>query len=170
MLIYIRQRRTALAVACGALLLGFLANMAFVVVARTAFIFVPVLVVAFAFRFFSPRARNIALVAAVGVATLAMVGSPYLRNRVERTIYDYRLNESTDIATSFGERLFYWRSSIRSIEEAPLFGHGTGSTKQIFEREADGKSGEWANLIRNPHNQTLYVAVHGACSGSSCYG
>lgn len=158
-LIYIRQRRTALAVACGALLLGFLANMAFVVVARTAFIFVPVLVVAFAFRFFSPRARNIALVAAVGVATLAMVGSPYLRNRVERTIYDYRLNESTDIATSFGERLFYWRSSIRSIEEAPLFGHGTGSTKQIFEREADGKSGEWANLIRNPHNQTLYVAV-----------
>ena len=149
----------ALAAACGALLVGFLANMALVVVARTAFIFIPVLVIAFAFRFFSPRARNIALVAAVGVATLAMIGSPYLRYRVERTIHDYRLNESTDIATSFGERLFYWRSSIRSIEEAPLFGHGTGSTKQIFEREAEGKSGEWANLIRNPHNQTLYVAV-----------
>ena len=158
-LIFIRKRRMALAIGCGALLVGFLANMAFVVVARTAFIFVPVLVVAFAFRFFNPRARNIALVAAVGVATLALAGSPYLRHRIERTIYDYRLNESTDIATSYGERLFYWRSSIRSIEEAPLFGHGTGSTKQIFEREADGKTGEWANLIRNPHNQTLYVAL-----------
>jgi len=159
LLIFIRQRRMALAAACGALLVGFLANMAFVVVARTAFIFVPVLAVAFAFRFFNPKARNIALVAAVAVATLAVAGSPYLRHRVERTIHDYRLNESTDIATSYGERLFYWRSSLRSIAEAPLFGHGTGSTKRIFEREAEGKSGEWANLVRNPHNQTLYVAV-----------
>jgi O-antigen ligase len=159
LLMFIRKRQIGLAVACGALLAGFLANMAFVVVARTAFIFMPVLVVAFAFRFLNPKVRNIALVVAVGLSALAMAASPYLRYRVERTIYDYKLNQNTNIATSYGERLFYWRSSIKSIEEAPLFGHGTGSTKQVFEREADGKSGEWANVVRNPHNQTLYVAV-----------
>ncbi len=48
---------------------------------------------------------------------------------------------------------------MRSIEQAPVFGHGTGSTKQLFEQEAAGKTGEWANEIRNPHNQTLYVAI-----------
>ncbi len=53
----------------------------------------------------------------------------------------------------------YWLASIRSIEAAPLFGHGTGSTKQLFDQEAAGKTGEWANSIRNPHNQTLYVAI-----------
>jgi hypothetical protein len=40
-----------------------------------------------------------------------------------------------------------------------VFGHGTGSTQQLFSREAEGKSGEWGNIIRNPHNQTLYVAI-----------
>jgi len=40
-----------------------------------------------------------------------------------------------------------------------LFGHGTGSTKQLFDREAVGKTGAWADSISNPHNQTLYVAV-----------
>ena len=62
-------------------------------------------------------------------------------------------------ATSNGLRLAYWRVSIRSISEAPVFGHGTGSTQQLFGREAVGKSGEWGNVIRNPHNQTLYVAI-----------
>jgi len=68
-------------------------------------------------------------------------------------------NAATPAATSNGLRLAYWRTSIRSISEAPVFGHGTGSTKQLFEREAEGKTGEWGWSIRNPHNQTLYAAI-----------
>jgi O-antigen ligase len=49
--------------------------------------------------------------------------------------------------------------SLQAISEAPVFGHGTGSTRQLFSRAAEGKSGEWANIVRNPHNQTLYVAI-----------
>ncbi len=85
--------------------------------------------------------------------------SPNLHNRVDHTVHDYKLSRSSDIATSDGERLAYWRASIRSIASAPLFGHGTGSTKRVFDQEAAGKTGEWANAIRNPHNQTLYVAI-----------
>jgi hypothetical protein len=40
-----------------------------------------------------------------------------------------------------------------------MFGNGTGSTKQLFEREAIGQSGASADVIGNPHNQTLNVAV-----------
>ncbi len=41
----------------------------------------------------------------------------------------------------------------------PLLGNGTGSTKQLFERDAIGQSGASADVIGNPHNQTLNVAV-----------
>jgi hypothetical protein len=53
--LYKRQRYAA-AVACVALMLGFFANMAFVVSARTALNFLPVLLVLFAFMHLSRRA------------------------------------------------------------------------------------------------------------------
>ena len=52
-----------------------------------------------------------------------------------------------------------WRVSITSISEAPVFGHGTGSDPQLFSREAEGKSGEWGNIIRNPQTRRCYVAI-----------
>jgi O-antigen ligase len=82
-----------------------------------------------------------------------------MRDRLGRTVEDYKVDRDSSAATSNGLRLAYWRISIKSISEAPVFGHGTGSTQQLFSREAEGKSGEWANVIRNPHNQTLYVAI-----------
>jgi hypothetical protein len=102
------------------------------------------------------------LLFAAVVESGVLLSSPYLRDRVERTVQDYRVDRDTNAATaatSNGLRLAYWRVSIRSISEAPVFGHGTGSTLQLFSREAEGKSGEWGNVIRNPHNQTLYVAI-----------
>ena len=47
-----------------------------------------------------------------------------------------------------------------------MLGHGTGSTKEIFQRLAEGKAGEWGNVIRNPHNQTLYVAIQWGLLGT----
>jgi hypothetical protein len=38
-------------------------------------------------------------------------------------------------------------------------GNGTGSTKQLFERDAVGQTGLAADVVSNPHNQTLNVAV-----------
>jgi O-antigen ligase len=117
------------------------------------------LLIVFAVRYLSRRLAVWFLAASMAIGALVWFASPYVRVRVEHTVRDYKLNRDTDIATSQGERLAYWRTSIRSIAEAPVFGHGTGSTKQLFDREAEGKSGEWANAIRNPHNQTLYVAI-----------
>jgi O-antigen ligase len=52
-----------------------------------------------------------------------------------------------------------WRKSIKFLAEAPLLGHGTGSIKAQFERDAVGQTGLEAEIIGNPHNQTLAVAV-----------
>ena len=127
------------------------------VIARPSFLYLPVLLVLFAVRYCRPRVMQFLIVAAIVQASVWYV-SPNLRNRVDHSIQDYKLRNS-EIATSDGQRLAYWRASVRSIATAPLFGHGTGSTKQVFDREAAGKTGEWGNSIRNPHNQTLYVAI-----------
>jgi hypothetical protein len=158
LLMLIAEKRPLPALCCGGLMLGFYCNMMFVVIARTAFLYLPVLLVVFAVRYCRPKAVQFLLAAAI-VQALIWYASPNLRNRVDHSLQDYKLSRNSDMATSDGERLFYWRAAVRSIATAPVFGHGTGSTKQVFDREAAGKTGEWANAIRNPHNQTLYVAM-----------
>ena len=68
--------------------------------------------------------------------------------------------------TSIGERLQYWEKSLRFFADAPLIGHGTGATRGLFERAATG-SAEMASsqVIDNPHNQTLNVAVQWGAAG-----
>jgi O-antigen ligase len=156
---FFKQRRLALAGACAALMLAFFANLMFVVLARTALLYMLVLTILFALRYFNRRAMLWLFAAATATAILVWFASPYLRQRVEHVAVEYREYSETNRPTSTGQRLQYWLQSIRSIAEAPLFGHGTGSTKQLFDREAAGKTGAWAQSITNPHNQTLYVAV-----------
>ena len=161
--------------AFAAVMLGFYLDMRFVATSRTAFVYLPVLLILFAVKYLNRRHAIYFLLFAAVVELGVLLSSPYLRDRVVRTVQDYKVDRDTNgyrdtnaykevdrdtnAATSNGLRLAYWRLSIRSISEAPVFGHGTGSTQQLFSREAEGKSGEWANIIRNPHNQTLYVAI-----------
>jgi hypothetical protein len=165
----------AWAFACAAIMLGFYLDMRFVATSRTAFVYLPVLLILFAVKYLNRRHAIYFLLFAAVVESGVLLSSPYLRDRVVRTVQDYKVDRDTNVArdtnasqevdrdtnaaTSNGLRMAYWRVSIRSISEAPVFGHGTGSTLQLFSREAEGKSGEWGNVIRNPHNQTLYVAI-----------
>jgi O-antigen ligase len=155
--------------ACAAVMLGFYLDMRFVATSRTAFVYLPVLLILFAVKYLNRKHAIYFLLFAAVVEFGVLLSSPYLRDRVVRTVQDYKadrdanaykeVDRDTNAATSNGLRMAYWRVSIRSISEAPVFGHGTGSTQQLFSREAEGKSGEWGNIIRNPHNQTLYVAI-----------
>jgi O-antigen ligase len=155
--------------ALAAVMLGLYFDMRFVATSRTAFVYFPVLLILFAVKYLNRRQAIYFLMLAAVVEFGVLLSSPYLRDRIDRTVHDYKVDRDTNAyrevdrdsnaATSNGLRLTYWRVSIRSICEAPVFGHGTGSTQQLFSREAEGKSGEWGNIIRNPHNQTLYVAI-----------
>ncbi|WP_247409792.1 O-antigen ligase family protein, partial [Bradyrhizobium sp. 23] len=54
------------------------------------------------------------------------------------------------------------RKSLGFFAEAPVKGHGTGSTRGLFERAATPGDAQYqasAEVIGNPHNQTLNVAV-----------
>jgi O-antigen ligase len=61
--------------------------------------------------------------------------------------------------TSIGQRLEFYRKSLRFFVEAPVIGHGTGSIEGLFVQAAIGQTGAAADVVRNQHNQTLNVAV-----------
>jgi hypothetical protein len=134
--------------------------MAFVNVSRTAMVTMPVMLAAFALLHLRARTSVTIFCVAAILVGLAFAASPQLRNRASLSLRDYQLYMESDIPTSLGLRLEYWRKSLRFFAEAPLAGHGTGSPRQLFERAATG-SEEFASaqIVSNPHNQTLNVAV-----------
>jgi O-antigen ligase len=152
-----QKRRTYSAL--GLILLGvaFLLNLAFVASSRTSLVALPVLLLVSTLRYIAWR-RALALYLALAfVAALVWYLAPNLRHRLEGLQHEYSLRNSQ--TTSVGLRLEYWSKALKFIQSAPLAGHGTGSIRGLFEREAAGKMVVDDQIVANPHNQTLYFAI-----------
>lgn len=155
----LRAKKIALALLLGVVALGFLANMAFVIVSRTALVTIPIMLAVFALLHLRWQTTLMILCAAMVAGVVAWAVSPLLQEKISSIGREYRLYEDHGATTSVGERLEFWRKSLLFFVEAPIAGHGTGSTEGLFEQAAAGQTGVAAEVIRNPHNQTLNVAV-----------
>jgi hypothetical protein len=145
---------------------GFLLTMAFVIVSRTALVTMPIMLFVFGLMHLNWRSNLMILAAAAIVAAAAWSVSPQLQWKVTTFTRDYRLYREAGIPTSIGERLEYWQKSLRFFADAPVAGHGTGSTLGLFAQAATGRDGLAASrVIGNPHNQTLNVAVQWGALG-----
>lgn len=144
---------------CLALILLFVTNMVFVASARTALLCIAVLLGLFAWKHLSRRAALVLLASTVAASLLAWTTSPYLRQRITDVAVEYRHGHEDISRASTAQRLTYWRKALVAFTEAPLLGHGTGSIKRQFERAATEGSSLDAEIVSNPHNQTLNVAV-----------
>jgi O-antigen ligase len=133
----LRVKRTMLAVLLAAVSLSFVVNMIVVIILCVATVF----------------------------AGLAWAISPHLRRTTETFSRDYQLYKEKNIPTSIGLRLEFWQKSLRFFAEAPIFGHGTGSVRGLFEEAAVDQSGAAAEVVGNPHNQTLNIAVQWGVTG-----
>ena len=162
---FLQGQRKKLALLMAALAAAFLANMVFVATSRTALVCIPVLLAVFAIVHLKRRGVVILLIVGLAAIAVAWSTSPYLRWRASALLGEYQQYQDSNAVTSTGQRLEYWRKSIKFIEAAPLFGHGTGSTKALFERDAIGQTGVSAEVIGNPHNQTLNVAIQWGALG-----
>ncbi|WP_431309639.1 O-antigen ligase family protein [Bradyrhizobium iriomotense] len=154
-----RERRLAAACACLALVLLFVTNMLFVASARTALLCMGVLLALFAWRHLGRRAAMLLLAGTVAASLLAWTTSSYLRQRITDIVVEYQHGHEDISHASTAQRLIYWRKAIAALAQAPLLGHGTGSVKRQFERAAEGHTGIEAEVVNNPHNQTLNIAM-----------
>ncbi|HEX7562158.1 MAG TPA: O-antigen ligase family protein [Bradyrhizobium sp.] len=145
--------------------LSFVVNMVFVTVSRTALVTMPIMLAVFALIHLNWRSILIIACVMVVAIALAWATSPKLRWTVETFGRDYQLYRERNIPTSVGLRLEFYRKSLRFISEAPIFGHGTGSIRGLFEAAAADQRGAAAEVVANPHNQTLNVAIQWGAIG-----
>jgi O-antigen ligase len=161
----LRARRIFLAGLLVALSLSFVVNMMFVIVSRTALVTMPIMLAVFALLHLKWRTVVIVLCVATVFAGLAWATSSHLRRTTETLLSDYQLYKERNIPTSIGLRLEFWQKSLRFFSEAPVFGHGTGSIRVLFEEAAVDQFGAAAEVVGNPHNQTLNVAIQWGLTG-----
>jgi O-antigen ligase len=158
-MVFVRSNRIRLAALFAALALAFIANMAFVVASRTALVTLPLMLAIFALLHLHCRTVLAALCAVALVVAAAWIASPNLRRTASTFISDYRYTQERNNPTGLGSRLEYWQKSLDFFRGAPGIGHGSGATQGLFEQAAIGETGVQAEIVRNPHNQTLNVAV-----------
>jgi O-antigen ligase len=174
----LRANRILPAVLLIAVSLSFVVNMLFVVVSRTALVTMPIMFAVFAMLHLKWRATVVISCAVMGLAALAWLASPQLRPRTAKFVSDYQQYKEENRATSIGLRIEYWQKSLRFIAEAPIIGHGTGSTRGLFERAATGPElgvrsalhvpEQYAadrQVVANPHNQSLNAAIQWGAIG-----
>ena len=88
-----------------------------------------------------------------------------MQTTVGKFFIDYRETMIQNNESGMGSRLIYWGKSLKFLAEAPFIGHGTGSTRGLFEKAAAGQIGAKAMVVSDPHNQTLNVAVQWGAAG-----
>ena len=157
---FLRANKIWQAASLGAISVSFVINMAFVTVSRTTLVTMPIMLAVFVLLHLRQRTSVIIFCGMAVAAGLAWAVSPQLQRTTETFVSDYTQYEEANAKTSIGLRLEYWKKSIRFFVEAPVIGHGTGSTRGLFERAAVGSEDVASGVvINNPHNQTLNVAV-----------
>jgi O-antigen ligase len=161
----VRTNGTRLAALLTAVALSFLANMMFVVISRTALVTIPIMLAVFALLHLKLRTSVVAFCAAALLAAVAWNASPDLRTTTSKFFADYQQTAIQNNPSGMGSRLEFWQKSLRFFTEAPVIGHGTGSTRGLFEQAAIGQIGARAEVVGNPHNQTLNVAIQWGAVG-----
>jgi hypothetical protein len=160
-----RRGRTWLALGVSLFTLAFLANVVVVVTATllTRFFFIlvlplivmPILILMLLIKRQFGRASALAVMAlGIAVAGTAWMASSDLRQGAATAwliIADYAKKPES--------RPAYWQKSIGFIAEAPIVGHGTGSTLQLFSRPSEDPVGQSAPPTTNPHQQTLAIGI-----------
>jgi len=162
---FLRTNRIRLAALLTVIALSFLANMMFVVISRTALVTIPIMLAVFALLHLKLRTALVAFCAAALLAAVAWNASPDLRTTTLKFFADYQQTTIQNNPSGMGSRLEFWQKSLRFFAEAPVIGHGTGSTRGLFEQAAIGQIGAHAEVVGNPHNQTLNVAVQWGAVG-----
>jgi O-antigen ligase len=161
----LRNKKILPAVLLIAVSLSFVVNMTFVIVSRTALVTMPILLAVFALLHLKWRSTVVILCLTTALAGLAWAASPELQKTTDSFLSQYQVYKEQNSQSSVGLRLEFWEKSLRFFAEAPIFGHGTGSTRGLFEQAAVGQVGAAAEIVGNPHNQTLNVAVQWGMAG-----
>jgi len=153
------RRHWKISLGLAVVICAMLASILYVSTGRTSLVVLLVLLVLFAVKKLKGKSIVIASLAAILIGAIGWFSSPYLRERTTHIWTEIKSYEATNERTSSGERIEFWKKSIEFVRQAPVFGHGTGTIRALFEKAAAGKTGAAGVAAANPHNQTFAVAI-----------
>jgi O-antigen ligase len=151
-----KSRATAVLLVGVALI--FIGNVVFVALGRTSLVVIAALFILLGIRHFERRALAAFMAAGVALAVVAWSTSPYLRFRVTHIAEEVGGSYADVNQSSAGARIGFWKMSLKIVRDAPLLGHGTGSTEALFAQSAAADPTAPAGAT-NPHNQVLATAI-----------
>lgn len=112
------------------------------------------------------KAIFLSLILATAIPSIAYHTLDDFKQRVDVGREDFRhLFENQNAETSLGHRVMNWHSSLKMIEQQPVFGVGIGDYAQEYEQIMQQKGIQyWAS--DNPHNQYLFSAATSGILGT----
>jgi hypothetical protein len=140
------------------LALIFVGNIVFVALGRTSLVVIAVLFMLFGLKHFERRPLAVFVAAGVALAAVAWSTSPYLRFRVMHVVEELDGSHANANDSSAGARVGFWKLSVQIVRDAPLLGHGTGSTRAMLAQSAAADPTAPTDAT-NPHNQVLATAI-----------
>lgn len=139
-------------------------NVLFMVQGRTGHLVLLVLLVYMGVAWLRWRGFAIAL-ATIGVLVMLAYALPSssLHQRAALAYHEFATTQANVAATtSIGQRMEFYRNTVKIIQQRPLLGAGTGGFKQAY---ADQVRGLDQGVSHNPHNEYLMVTAQLGLAG-----
>lgn len=158
--IWAQDRRRAIAMSVLAFL--FFADVFLIYLSKTGAIMATALLGLFVIHAGGWRRAVIVLVAAIIVIGCALFTSPQAQRRIAEINSDINASSSQTAAgetISTAARMDFWSKAIGFVKAAPIFGHGTGSIKPLYQSMEATKPSPYGEATPDPHNQTLHTVL-----------
>jgi O-antigen ligase len=68
---------------------------------------------------------------------------------------------------STASRIDFWRKAVEFVRDAPLIGHGAGSTKLMYASLEKRRPSPYGEAVPDPHNQFLAIAIQAGLLGGA---
>lgn len=149
-------KRRALVMVILALL--FLADIFFIYLSKTGIVVAAALLGLLMFHI-SRRLTLAAAAASALIVAVALLVSAPAQLRLSEISADIVAHDSSQESRSTGARLDFWNKGLGFVKQAPLFGHGTGSIKPLYQSLEATQPSPYGEATPDPHNQFLHVTL-----------
>ena len=151
------------AVAMMILALVFLADVFMIYISKTGILMTAALVALFVVQAGGWRRSLLIATPIVLIAAIALWSSGPAQRRLAQIATDIHAVDdgkaSSEATLSTASRLDFWSKAVEFIGQAPWFGHGTGSTKSLYQSLEATRPSPYGEAVPDPHNQFFAIAI-----------
>ena len=136
----------------------FFANIFLIYVSKTGMLVAGSLLVLFLFHVGGWRRMAIVVVPAIAIVAIGLSLSKPAQQRIAEITTDVNSLAGGE-TVSTASRLDFWGKATGFVRAAPVFGHGTGSIKPLYQALEAAKPSPYGEAVPDPHNQFLHIVL-----------